>query len=69
MFKGWEEEGRKYRLKRRINGARRFILCFMVELRAKSQEMGGVEDSKKFRSINLVGGLYKWLEKGLTNRL
>ena len=71
MFKSWEEEGRKYRLKRHINGARRFILCFMVELRAKSQERGseGVKDSKNFRSINLVGGLYKWLAKGLTNRL
>ena len=61
MFKSWEEEGRKYRLKRHI-------LCYMVELRAKSQERG-VKDSKKFRSINLVGGLYKWLAKGLTNRL
>ena len=30
---------------------------------------GGVKDSKNFRLINLVGGLYKWLAKGLTNRL
>ena len=25
---------------------------------------GGVKDSKNFRSINLAGGLYKWLAKG-----
>ena len=30
---------------------------------------GGVEDLKDFRLINLVGGLYKWLTKVLTNRL
>ena len=30
---------------------------------------GEAEDSKDFRPISLVGGLYKWLTKVLTNKL
>ena len=30
---------------------------------------GGAEDIKDFRPISLVGSLYKWLAKVLSNRL
>ena len=30
---------------------------------------GGAEDLKDFRSISLVGGLYKWLAKVLANKM
>ena len=35
LVKVWEEEGRKFRLERRENGAGRYILCFVVDVETK----------------------------------
>ena len=35
LVKVWEEEGRKFRLERRVNGADRYVLCFVVDVEAK----------------------------------
>ena len=47
--------------------------CFVRSLNATFliliPKKGGVEDLRDFRSISLVGGLYKWLAKVLANRL
>ncbi|RVW97120.1 hypothetical protein CK203_030039 [Vitis vinifera] len=46
--------------------------CFVRSLNATFliliPKKGGVEDLRDFRSISLVGGLYKWLAKVLANR-
>ena len=34
FVKVWEDEGRKFRLERRINGAGRFVLCLVLDLEA-----------------------------------
>ena len=47
--------------------------CFVKSLNAMFQVLipkkGGAEDLRDFRPISLVGGLYKWLAKVLTDRL
>lgn len=35
LVKVWEEEGRKFRLERRVNGAGRYVLCSVVDVEAK----------------------------------
>ena len=35
MVKVWEEEGRKFQLERRVNGAGRYVLCSVVDVEAK----------------------------------
>ncbi|KAL6345748.1 hypothetical protein AAG906_017492 [Vitis piasezkii] len=35
MVKVWEEEGRKFRLERRVNGAGRYVLCSVVDVETK----------------------------------
>ena len=35
LVKVWEEEGRKFRLERRVNGAGRYVLCSVVDVDAK----------------------------------
>ncbi|RVW99876.1 LINE-1 reverse transcriptase-like [Vitis vinifera] len=35
LVKVWEEEGRKFQLERRVNGAGRYVLCSVVDVEAK----------------------------------
>ncbi|RVW86554.1 hypothetical protein CK203_045694 [Vitis vinifera] len=35
MVKVWEEEGRKFKLERRVNGAGRYVLCSVVDVETK----------------------------------
>ncbi|RVX15173.1 putative serine/threonine protein kinase IRE4 [Vitis vinifera] len=35
LVKVWEEEGRKFRLERRVNGVGRYVLCSVVDVEAK----------------------------------
>ncbi|RVW36075.1 Transposon TX1 uncharacterized 149 kDa protein [Vitis vinifera] len=35
MVKVWEEEGRKFKLERRVNGAGRYVLCSIVDVETK----------------------------------
>ena len=35
VVKVWEDEGRKFKLERRVNGAGRFILCSVLNIEAK----------------------------------
>ena len=35
MMEVWEDKGRKFRLDRRINGARGFVLCLVLDLRQR----------------------------------
>ena len=42
--KGWVEEGRRFKLERRLNGAGRFLLCSVV-----------VEGAKRFSLVFLEG--------------
>ncbi|RVW76027.1 hypothetical protein CK203_055303 [Vitis vinifera] len=53
VIKTWEEEGRKFRLELRANGAGRFILCSVRDLEAKRFSIHLLDENKA--GVGLVG--------------
>ena len=47
----------------------RFVRSINATFVVLIPKKGGAEDIKNFRSISLVGSLYQWLAKVLSNRL
>ena len=57
LVKVWEEEGRKFRVERRENGARRYIICSVVDVETKRFCLVVPEDK------GLIGGWAIFAEK------
>ena len=57
LVKVWEEEGRKFRVERRENGAGRYILCSIVDIETKRFCLVILEDK------GLIGGWAIFAEK------